>query len=286
MKTQQDLHLENLSRQASEHPLIVDASFPTLEARVLHLIHLKAYEEAARLVGGKDVLDFGCNVGYGMSVLASQASSVAGLDVSPKAVHSAQQRLGAGFDIRCYDGVRSTFPDACCDAVTSFQVIEHISDYPAYLTEICRVLRPEGCALFTTPNARMRLYPGMKPWNKFHVREFLHHELVELLSPWFQEVVVRGLFGDGTICRIERDRCAGLRDHSARLQGVAIPWGARIDGMLSGFGRRPAPSRSSKDAAETATFSTADLHYSTRNVNGALEFMVVCQGPKKAAREG
>lgn len=137
----------------------------------------------------------------------------------------------------------------------------------------------------------------MQPWNHFHVWEFLHHELAELLAPWFQEVVVRGLFGDGHIGRIERDRCAGWRDQAARVQGVPIPWrqaigrkrapmAGGIGGLLAVVGRRRSPSRSPRDAAETATFSTADLHYGTRDVDGALEFLVVCQGPKKGARTG
>ncbi len=77
-----EAHRSNLRLQVEQHPLVDDRSFPSMEAYVTHLIHLKAYEEVSRLVG-KAVLDVGCNVGYGLQILASTAASAAGIDVSP-----------------------------------------------------------------------------------------------------------------------------------------------------------------------------------------------------------
>ena len=206
-----EAHRQNLALQAEQHPLVDDQTFLSIEEVVNYLVHLRAYEEAARLAAGKAVLDVGCNVGYGIQVLASTAASVAGIDVSPQAVQAAQQRLGSTADIRLYDGVQCSFTARSFDVATSFQVIEHVSDYQAYLSEIIRLLRPDGLVVFTTPNARIRLDPGMKPWNEFHVREFNHSELKELLSTWFEAVEIRGLFGKDELYQIERNRCERAR---------------------------------------------------------------------------
>ncbi len=287
MNTSPLKHAENLHKQAHEHPLVDDSSFPSLEAWVSHLIHQKAYEEAARLVTSQTVLDLGCNIGYGMSIMAQTATSVAGLDISPMSVKAASERLGLGVDIRCYDGTQSTFASHSFDVVTSFQVIEHISDYNAYLREIARVLKPDGMAIFTTPNGRVRLDPGMKPWNPFHVREFSHRELEQLLAGRFQEVVVHGLFGSDELSRIERNRYE--RANQAVRRGSA-PWrqairgGLRItapwlENRLAMRGQQPANAGHSLQASEAARYSTADLHYTTSNLDHALEFLVIARRP-------
>jgi len=44
-----------------------------------------------------------------------------------------------------------TFDDGSFDIVLSFEVLEHVPDYPAALAEVLRVLRPSGWLLFTAP---------------------------------------------------------------------------------------------------------------------------------------
>src|SRR5258707_171129 len=85
----------------------------------------------------------------------------------------------------------------------SIQVIEHIVDMDAYLNEIWRVLKPGGIVVFSTPNAAIRLDPGMKPWNRFHIQEFTPVQLEALLRATFAEVKLRGQFAKDEIYRIE-----------------------------------------------------------------------------------
>ena len=47
-------------------------------------------------------------------------------------------------DLHVYDGVHLPLPDASVDLVVSHEVFEHISDVPAVLNELARVLRPDG----------------------------------------------------------------------------------------------------------------------------------------------
>jgi SAM-dependent methyltransferase len=47
-------------------------------------------------------------------------------------------------DLHVYDGVHMPLPDASVDLVVSHEVFEHISDVPAVLKELARVLGPDG----------------------------------------------------------------------------------------------------------------------------------------------
>jgi ubiquinone/menaquinone biosynthesis C-methylase UbiE len=212
-RDQVDLDIaESIRVQAEEHPLIDDLAPQTPQEKCLQLIHLKAYDEGRRIAEGCDVLDVGCNTGYGTVRLVGAARSITGVDVSPAAIEAARTRAGAeSIEFRVVDGKGLPFPDASFDLVTSFQVFEHVVDTDSYLSEIKRVLRPGGRALFTTPNAAIRLDPGMTPWNRFHVREYLAEELRDALTPVFPEVTVRGMFAVPTLYDIETERADSQR---------------------------------------------------------------------------
>jgi SAM-dependent methyltransferase len=215
--------VEAIRLQAEEHPLIDDKAPETLAEKCLHLMHVKAYDEAAARCAGRDVLDVGCNTGYGTVRLVPVARSVTGVDVSPAAVAAARTREGgeaATFEV--IDGLGLPFPDDSFDLVTSFQVVEHVLDPVPYLQEIRRVLRPGGIAILTTPNAAIRLDPGMTPWNRFHVREYRADELKVALGEVFDEVEVLGMFGVPTLYDLEIERVdANRRGVRARQAAAA-----------------------------------------------------------------
>jgi O-antigen biosynthesis protein len=98
-------HSGNIRFQADHHPLVFSGRFSSLTDYCLHLMHLKAYEEAASLAAGKAILDLGCNNGYGSAVLGEVCSQVVALDVSPSAIEDARERFGnRDIDFRLYDG--------------------------------------------------------------------------------------------------------------------------------------------------------------------------------------
>jgi len=284
-----DEHQRNLQLQALAHPLVENHVFRSIEEYVLYLMHRKSYEEAATLCVRKDVLDWGCNVGYGMEILLSTASSVSGLDLSPAALETARKRVGkAARDIQLYDGTRCNFADSAFDVVTSFQVLEHISDYETYFREILRVLRPGGVVIFATPNAALRLVPGMKPWNEFHVHEFTAIELQEFLSKWFAAVDLRGLFGKEELYSVERnrvERAKRLATKAARARPIraairrfvkrAVPWLVRIRAKV--LSRRPGAQPPPLDSSQLPPFSTRDLLYKDSDLDEALDLFAVCQ---------
>jgi SAM-dependent methyltransferase len=284
---------ENLRFQAEHHPLEFSGRFSSLTDYCLHLIHLKAYEEATSLAAGKVILDLGCNNGYGSAALREICSQVAALDVSPAAIEDAQRRFaGRGIDFRLYDGRNIPFANRSFDMVVSFQVIEHLEDTAPYLTEIARVLRPSGVVLFTTPNAAIRLDQDMKPWNEFHVREYRAHELADLLKGVFGDVHVRGLFAVDELYRIEFERCQKAlltarngnppprrrsltersRDSLAHLAKTLLPSSA-IDYIRA----RRTVVTTELDPLIIQKYSTRDFFYRVDNLDEALDLMATCK---------
>jgi SAM-dependent methyltransferase len=56
-----------------------------------------------------------------------------------------------GQRLRSEDVTRLSFDDASLDAIGSFEVLEHVPDYPAALAEFARVLKPGGLLVLTVP---------------------------------------------------------------------------------------------------------------------------------------
>ena len=265
--------------QSEQHPLVAER-FETLEEYCLSLLHLKAYETAAELASGKRVLDLGCNNGYGTELIARYAAQATGVDVSPRSIEAARARC-PHLDFRLVDGTSLPFADGCFDAVFSFQVIEHIEDPRPYLAEIHRVLAPSGIVMLTTPNREIRLAPGMKPWNEFHVREYSGAELSDLLEGVFEQVEVRSLRAAPELARVELGRV-----RRARLLASSEQRSKMLGRVLRPLGRaRRRLLRAALDLAVVRElrersfrrFSTLDLRYETGASPDALDLMALCR---------
>jgi lipopolysaccharide transport system ATP-binding protein len=145
--------------------------------------HLDRYRFAAARVRGMRVLDCACGTGYGARLLREQgiAAQVIGIDVDQKTVEYARREHGVGLSaFICSSGDRLPLPDACVDAITSFETIEHVLDDVALVYEFYRVLRPGGLLIISTPNQ----WPlATAP---FHVREYDRTSFIELLESRFE----------------------------------------------------------------------------------------------------
>jgi SAM-dependent methyltransferase len=152
------------------------------------------------------LLDLGCGAGYGTSQLAQLDATVIGLDRElPDRAGVARRPSFVLSEVE-----RTPFLAAGFDLVASFQVIEHLERPDTYLSEIARVLEPEGVALLTTPNRATS--DGLNP---YHVHEYLADELREMLARHFGRVELLGV-GSGarvapyfesrrrTLARVER----------------------------------------------------------------------------------
>jgi SAM-dependent methyltransferase len=226
--TPSDGDAETIRLQAEEHPLIEDAPPSTPAEHCLRLMHLRAYDEAVSHAAGRDVLDVGCNTGYGTVRFTPVARRVVGVDVSPRAIEAALDREVDGRpEFILSGGLELPFADRSFDLVTSFQVLEHVPDPRVFLRELVRVTRPGGQVILATPNAATRLDPGMQPWNRFHVHEYVPVELQALLDGVFAKVRVLGMFGAPELYETEIRRVDAARQRIRRTQEAEASRAAR-----------------------------------------------------------
>ncbi|MDX1422337.1 MAG: class I SAM-dependent methyltransferase [Kiloniellales bacterium] len=278
-------HSDNLVFQGEKHPLVCQNP-RSPEEHCLALIHRKAYEVAAELAAGKVVLDLGCNNGYGTRILAESADRIIGVDVSPSAIATARQGdVLPNVEFHVIEGDRLPFESGMFGCLVSFQVIEHVVDVDAYLREATRVLAPQGTAVFTTPNRHIRLDPGMKPWNRFHVVEYGADDLADVLASYFSDVNIRGLFAvpeiyDIEYARVQRSlRTARSPVHSylERFARMVLPASA----LSLARGARAAMTADRENAGghrvPMAELTTEGLYYQAEDHDSSLDLMAVCR---------
>jgi len=105
---------------------------------------ITAHRAAGRL------LDVGCATGDFIAQMRDDAGwEVYGLEIDPAAAQYARERLG--LQVREGTLAASGFPDAYFDAVTMWNVLEHLYDPMAALREVARILKPAGLLSVTTP---------------------------------------------------------------------------------------------------------------------------------------
>jgi 2-polyprenyl-3-methyl-5-hydroxy-6-metoxy-1,4-benzoquinol methylase len=281
-------HDDMLKLQAEHHDLVPTESFHTKEQYVLHLMHLKSYEVAAEIARNKRTLDFGCNIGYGSAILNTTSQSVTGVDVSPQAIAAAKARYAeSGVRFEVVDGHSAPLQSGSFDVIASFQVIEHIVDVDSYIRQLRRLLTADGLVVLTTPNAVLRVHPGMRPWNRFHAREYTAAELETLLNQSFRHVKIYGLFADEPLYSIERNRVIRKRERSKIKQQKERKFAYRSIRQLKRLrkilsldtfrtARDPQRTQSLIDPTFVDRYDTANFNYFADDLDDALDLFAIC----------
>ena len=112
---------------------------------------------------GERVLDVGCGEGSFAAALLARAAPRSSASTSPRSRCAARGRATPSSTLRLIDGEGSwALEDASFDVVWAGEVIEHVADTAAWLSEVRRVLRSGGRLLLSTPDhgARTRAAPG------------------------------------------------------------------------------------------------------------------------------
>ncbi len=169
------------------------------------LEHVHRYLFARQICRGKDVLDIASGEGYGSDILAGQAASVVGVDISEDAVAHGTRRYGRP-NLRFLQGECAAIPlpSASVDVVVSFETIEHHDQHHAMMSEIKRVLRPGGVLVLSSPD-KYEYAAAVGEANPYHVKELSRLELTSLLDQHFAHHLLYGqkiLYGS-VLCREE-----------------------------------------------------------------------------------
>ena len=147
--------------------------------------HWTRYLFARGYVSGKKILDAACGSGYGSALLGETAARVVGADISSDAVEYARSHYASpNTQFIQADCLALPFAPANFDLVIAFEIIEHIGDATGFLTEVRRVLAPDGILLISTPN-RLYYTEDRGEVNPFHEREFSYPEFFEMLRGVF-----------------------------------------------------------------------------------------------------
>ncbi|MFY7836008.1 MAG: methyltransferase domain-containing protein [Novosphingobium sp.] len=153
--------------------------------------HVHRYALSLDRVSGRRALDLACGTGYGTALLAMNGAEVTGVDIDAGAIREAKKRYGqtgAKYLIAdCYD---LPFEAGTFDVVIANEMIEHVDDHDALLTEARRVLKPGGTFVVSTPNKPV--YNRHKEPNRFHVSEMDIPQFRALLARHFSHVHMTG----------------------------------------------------------------------------------------------
>jgi SAM-dependent methyltransferase len=231
------------------------------------LEHEARYDFAAGYVQGKRVVDCACGSGIGSVRFASSgATEVVAIDSSPEAVEEARKehRL-ANLRISVGDATQTELPDDSADLFISLETIEHLNDDKAFVEEACRVLKPGGFLICSTPNREIT-NPGTsildKPWNPFHVREYNLPEFRALLESKFE---IQGVYGQNPVKR------SRVRAMERLARGMGAAFAIKINKLL-----------------KCRWFLLASpRHHAVREVSADCDFefsILVCRRPTLAQR--
>jgi SAM-dependent methyltransferase len=90
------------------------------------------------------------------------------------------------------DMTNSDLPSESYDLVVSVEVLEHVEEDERFLSEICRVLKPGGRFIMTTPNGDF-----LENRNPDHKRHYKKEQLISLLNRHFKNVEVEYAIAGG-----------------------------------------------------------------------------------------
>lgn len=154
-----------------------------------YIVHLSGYKWCENQLGGIEnatILDAACGSGYGSFYLAQNALRVIGIDRDISAIKFAKKRYSkSNLKFLPMDSTALSFADSVFDAIISQDTIEHIREDNKFLSEIKRVLKPNGIFFIFTPNSAEY---NTQPANIYHIREYDKDSFEKLLSNYFREI--------------------------------------------------------------------------------------------------
>jgi len=149
--------------------------------------HLHRYALALEYAKGQVALDIASGEGYGSNLLASVALKITGVDLSQEAIeHARAEYRKDNLDFIQGSVLDIPLPDHSIDLVVSFETIEHLEDHETMMTEIQRVLKPDGLLIISSPERDN--YDKVDPDNPYHVKELSGKEFKNLVSGFFTNV--------------------------------------------------------------------------------------------------
>jgi 2-polyprenyl-3-methyl-5-hydroxy-6-metoxy-1,4-benzoquinol methylase len=129
-------------------------------------------------------LDVGCSTGFVVEAARDAGWTAVGVDLNPSAIEFGRSR---GLDLRAVDMEQAGFEPASFDAVSLFDVLEHLIDPVRTLRACARLLAPGGIVFLYVPNydSASRLLMGKDAhfiWPTHHLNYYTPKTISDLVS--------------------------------------------------------------------------------------------------------
>lgn len=109
-------------------------------------------------LGDLDIIDIGCGGGLVCEPLSRMGANVTGIDADQNAIQTANahaQESGLNIQYICDDAGNI---DQKFDVVCALEIIEHVSDIPAFIKVCVDRLKPDGLLIMSTLNRTAKSY--------------------------------------------------------------------------------------------------------------------------------
>jgi SAM-dependent methyltransferase len=133
----------------------------------------RAVSRIVREYPGGKVLDVGCGAGRQASAMQRRGLVVSGVDPYQSACAAAREQHG--IEALCTTLQEAPFPDESFDALTFFDVLEHVHDPLGDLRKALALLRPGGTVVVKAPNIEALQARLLGKWWYLEVPRHLTH---------------------------------------------------------------------------------------------------------------
>src|SRR5690349_21820995 len=176
------------------------------------------------------LLDVGCSTGDLVAAARTLGFIAEGVEPAPKAAAAAQ---AAGLQVRQGLLQEVAYADASFDALTLFEVVEHVRELLPLLKECHRVLAPNGLAVIGTGNTASWTARALGArWEYLDISRHGGH--VSFFNPWSMTLAAQraGLRVETIHTRsarfVNRGELTGAAYTGRKLLGEVLEWPARL----------------------------------------------------------
>lgn len=156
-------------------------------------VHRYEYTIEKYINNNARVLDIACGTGFGTELIAKSSSNeIIGGDISDEAIEFCSKNLsGSNLKFQQMDGTQLPFEDNYFDVITSFETIEHTTEFDQMIKEFKRTTKQGGLIVLSTPNFVINSPSGVVT-NPFHTQEWDYEGFVRLLDTHFKDYTLFG----------------------------------------------------------------------------------------------